>query len=148
MLAPTSNRLPIRTSGRRINLGSWSINSIIRLSGRFWPSSPNFFKLGLLRAKRFPNQSFKARRWISSWLKGSLKKSRSSISMPFCKSNSLTFRHEDQLRHQYNVTLSLISRSPYLIRLIYNPSFYFIRPGHPLYSLPTSFLGYLPMTTQ
>ena len=33
-------------------------------------------------------------------LKGSLKKSRSSSSIPFCKSNSLTLRQEDQRGHQ------------------------------------------------
>jgi len=99
-LAPTSNCPSRLTKGRRTNRGSWSINSSIFSSLSSWSAKPICFKLGLRLANICAAPTSLASSRISCSVKGSLKKSRSSNVMSFCKSNSLTFRQEDQRGHQ------------------------------------------------
>ena len=72
-LAPTNNRPPKRTKGRRTNRGSLSINSSISCSDKSLSASPIFFRLGLRRAKTWEIPGPSANSRISVSVKGSLK---------------------------------------------------------------------------
>jgi hypothetical protein len=90
--APKYTSFPIRTTGLRTSLGSFSIISISRSSLKVFLSSPVCLKLGLLKLNISEAGLPPSNPSISARLKGSLKKSRSLNSTRRCKRNSFALR--------------------------------------------------------
>ena len=78
---------------------------------RLYASNPRALKLGLRQEKMSDGVWPFNRVLISASEKGSLKKSLSSNSRPFCERNSLALRHWVQRLHQYNVIVLAMGTS-------------------------------------